>query len=72
MLFPWSVCNSGFFLQQYLNHGCTQYFTTSTSEKKLNNSQKSQNHLKKGGLRDTMLDDVEDFTNMDTVSLNCN
>ncbi|KAJ9598039.1 hypothetical protein L9F63_026855 [Diploptera punctata] len=42
----------------YLNHGCTQYFTTNSSEKKLNNSQKSQNHLKKGGLRDTMLDDA--------------
>lgn len=51
----------------YLNRGCTQYFTTSTSEKKLNNSQKSQSHLTKGGLRDTMLDDVEDFTNMDTA-----
>jgi hypothetical protein len=41
------------------------------SEKKLNNNQKSQNHLTKGGLRDTMLDDVEDFTNMDMVSLGC-
>lgn len=51
----------------YLNSGCTQYFTTSVSEKKLNNSQKSQSHLTKGGLRDTMLDDVEDFTNMDTA-----
>jgi len=51
----------------YLNCGCTQYFTTSTSEKKLNNSQKSQSHLKKGGLRDTILDDVEDFTNMDNA-----
>lgn len=49
----------------YLSYGCTQYFTTSSSEKKLNNSQKSQSHLKKGGLRDTILDDVEDFTNMD-------
>jgi len=51
----------------YLNYGCTQYFTTSASEKKLNNSQKSQSHLKKGGLRDTLLDDVEDFTNMDNA-----
>jgi len=52
---------------RYLNYGCTQYFTNSASEKKLNNSQKSQSHLKKGGLRDTMLDDVEDFTNMDNA-----
>ncbi|XP_069688949.1 myosin heavy chain 95F isoform X2 [Periplaneta americana] len=51
----------------YLNHGCTQYFTTNATEKQLNNSQKSQNHLSKGGLRDTMLDDVEDFKNMDTA-----
>ncbi|PNF18978.1 Myosin heavy chain 95F [Cryptotermes secundus] len=51
----------------YLNSGCTQYFTTSVSEKKLNNSQKSQSHLMKGGLRDTMLDDIEDFTNMDNA-----
>ena len=50
-----------------MNHGCTQYFTTSASEKKINNSQKSKNHLSKGGLKDTMLDDVEDFTNMDNV-----
>jgi len=51
----------------YLNFGCTQYFTSGASEKKLNNSQKSQSHLKRGGLRDTILDDVKDFTNMDNA-----
>ncbi|KAL1122308.1 hypothetical protein AAG570_003713 [Ranatra chinensis] len=50
---------------RYLKHGCTQYFTSKTTEKKLNNTQKSGAHIDKGNLKDPMLDDVEDFANMD-------
>lgn len=52
---------------QYLKNGCTQYFTNKTTEQKLNNAQKSSSHANKGGLKDPMLDDVEDFNNMDKV-----
>ncbi|KAK6628369.1 hypothetical protein RUM43_002181 [Polyplax serrata] len=50
---------------RYLNKGCTQYFSNSSSEKVLNNSQKSESQQKKGGLKDPMLDDFKDFTSMD-------
>ncbi|XP_028177152.1 myosin heavy chain 95F isoform X6 [Ostrinia furnacalis] len=46
---------------QYLKNGCTQYFTTAASEKKITASQKSKQQTAKGGLRDPILDDVEDF-----------
>lgn len=49
----------------YLRNGCTQYFTNKNTEKQLNNEQKSKQHRDKGGLKDPMLDDVEDFKNMD-------
>nr|CAD7423965.1 unnamed protein product [Timema monikensis] len=49
----------------YLKHGCTQYFTSSTTEKQLNNSQKSKAHQAKGSLRDPILDDVKDFNSVD-------
>ncbi|XP_066902835.1 myosin heavy chain 95F isoform X1 [Halyomorpha halys] len=49
----------------YLKNGCTQYFTNKNTEQKLNNAQKSLSHASKGGLKDPMLDDVEDFSNMD-------
>ncbi|XP_046963537.1 myosin heavy chain 95F isoform X1 [Vanessa cardui] len=45
----------------YLKNGCTQYFTSVQSEKKINASQKSKQQQAKGGLRDPILDDVEDF-----------
>lgn len=45
----------------YLRNGCTQYFTTAASEKKLSPDQKSKQQQAKGGLRDPILDDVEDF-----------
>lgn len=45
----------------YLKNGCTQYFTTPASEKKISASQKSKQQQAKGGLRDPILDDVEDF-----------
>ncbi|CAH2070936.1 unnamed protein product, partial [Iphiclides podalirius] len=46
---------------QYLKNGCTQYFTSPASEKKISDSQKSEQQKAKGGLRDPILDDVEDF-----------
>ncbi|XP_045447182.1 myosin heavy chain 95F [Melitaea cinxia] len=45
----------------YLKNGCTQYFTSSQSEKKIQANQKSKEQQAKGGLRDPILDDVEDF-----------
>ncbi|CAH0725342.1 unnamed protein product, partial [Brenthis ino] len=45
----------------YLKNGCTQYFTSPQSEKKISASQKSKQQQAKGGLRDPILDDVEDF-----------
>ncbi|XP_041970187.1 myosin heavy chain 95F isoform X2 [Aricia agestis] len=45
----------------YLKNGCTQYFTSPQSEKKISASQKSKEQQTKGGLRDPILDDVEDF-----------
>lgn len=49
---------------QYLS-GCTQYFTTSTTDKKIPSAYKSKDHAKRGGLRDPILDDFEDFVNLD-------
>ncbi|XP_038222882.1 myosin heavy chain 95F isoform X2 [Zerene cesonia] len=45
----------------YLKNGCTQYFTSPQSGKKISASQMSKQHQTKGGLRDPILDDVEDF-----------
>ncbi|XP_065339077.1 myosin heavy chain 95F isoform X1 [Cloeon dipterum] len=47
----------------YLKNGCTQYFVSNNS--KLNSSQLSKAHQAKGGLRDPMLDDCNDFVEMD-------
>ncbi|XP_077297660.1 myosin heavy chain 95F jaguar isoform X2 [Arctopsyche grandis] len=49
----------------YLKNGCTQYFTNKNSEKKINTNQKSKQHESRGGLKDPMLDDVEDFAKLD-------
>ncbi|KAK0182057.1 hypothetical protein PV327_000228 [Microctonus hyperodae] len=49
----------------YLRNGCTQYFSNKTSEKKLNEAQKSRNHTSNGGLTDPMLDDVDGFDAVD-------
>lgn len=54
-------------LLQYLKNGCTQYFTSAQSEKKINASQKSKQQQAKGGLRDPILDDVEDFQRLHQV-----
>ncbi|XP_073943299.1 myosin heavy chain 95F jaguar [Choristoneura fumiferana] len=45
----------------YLKHGCTQYFTTPESDKKLSAAQKGAQQQARGGLRDPILDDVEHF-----------
>ncbi|KAH9643241.1 hypothetical protein HF086_012903 [Spodoptera exigua] len=45
----------------YLKNGCTQYFTSPNSEKKISADRKSKQQQAKGGLRDPILDDVEDF-----------
>lgn len=50
---------------QYLKSGCTRYFTKPQTEKKLSPSQKSADHSKQGPLKDTLLDDVEDFAALD-------
>lgn len=45
--------------------GCSQYFTNATTEKKIPNSQKSETHLKKGPIKDPLLDDFNDFNTLD-------
>ena len=50
-----------------MKNGCTQYFTNKNSEKKLSASHKSKQQETKGGLKDPMLDDVEDFAKLDQV-----
>ncbi|KAI4482923.1 hypothetical protein M0802_013597 [Mischocyttarus mexicanus] len=49
----------------YLKNGCTQYFCSQESEKKLNDAQMSPEQMKKGSLYDPYLDDVEGFTAID-------
>ena len=49
---------------RYLS-GCTQYFTNATTEAKIPNDRKSANHLKGGSLKDPILDDYQDFHNLD-------
>lgn len=52
------------FPSQYLS-GCTQYFATATTEKKIQNASKSKTHQAKGPLKDPMLDDYDDFQQLD-------
>lgn len=49
---------------RYLS-GCTQYFATAASDKKVPNSQKSKDHIAKGPLHDPILDDMKDFVELD-------
>lgn len=49
----------------YLRHGCTQYFCSSDSEKLLKNNSQSKEHQSKGPLRDPVIDDAKDFSNLD-------
>ena len=49
---------------RYLS-GCTQYFATVETDKKIQNSQKSRSHLSMGSLKDPILDDYNDFQDLD-------
>ncbi|XP_066993840.2 unconventional myosin-VI [Anabrus simplex] len=49
----------------YLKNGCTQYFTDSCTENMLNSNQKSQLHKTNGGIRDSLLDDVNGFKSLE-------
>lgn len=45
--------------------GCTQYFTNAATDKKVAANQKSATHLKKGPLKDPLLDDFNDYLVLD-------
>ncbi|XP_017783306.1 PREDICTED: myosin heavy chain 95F isoform X2 [Nicrophorus vespilloides] len=49
----------------YLKSSCTKYFTSAATEKKLSAIQKSKAHSSSGPLKDSLLDDVEDFNDLD-------
>lgn len=49
---------------RYLS-GCTQYFSTNNTDRKIPNSQKSRDHMTKGSLKDPILDDYNDFQDLD-------
>lgn len=49
---------------RYLS-GCTQFFSNAATEAKVPNARKSESHLKKGSLKDPILDDYQDFHNLD-------
>lgn len=48
-----------------MRHGCTRYFTKPSTEKTLSPGQKSAAQLKQGSLRDILIDDIEDFKELD-------
>jgi myosin-6 len=50
---------------RYLQRGCTQYFVSKESEKKIPSSRKSQDQLKIGSLKDPMQDDYKNYQNID-------
>ena len=45
--------------------GCTQYFASPTTDKQIPNTQKSKDHLSRGALKDPILDDFNDFKELD-------
>lgn len=45
--------------------GCTQYFASATTDKLIQNSHKSKAHITKGPLHDPILDDYNDFKELD-------
>ncbi|CAO1430727.1 unnamed protein product [Diamesa hyperborea] len=45
--------------------GCTQYFSSPATDQKIPNTQKSKEHLSRGPLRDPILDDFNDFKDLD-------
>lgn len=50
---------------RYLSKGCTRYFCSKDSDKAMNKDRKSQEHQKKGCLKDPLLDDSKDFQTVD-------
>ncbi|XP_060526267.1 myosin heavy chain 95F isoform X2 [Cylas formicarius] len=49
----------------YLKNGCTRYFAKPSSEKRLVATQKSSDQTKSGSLKDILIDDVDDFKELD-------
>jgi len=49
----------------YLAHGCTQYFLSADSDRKMSSARKSQDHRCRGSLNDPLLDDAKDFLKTD-------
>lgn len=49
---------------KYLS-GCTQYFATASTDRKIAASSKSGHHQAKGPLKDPILDDYDDFNKLD-------
>lgn len=49
---------------RYLS-GCTQYFATAATDKKVPSSSKSKHHMANGPLKDPILDDYNDFQQLD-------
>lgn len=49
---------------QYLA-GCTQYFATAATDRKISQASKSKNHAANGPIKDPILDDFEDFHHLD-------
>ncbi|KAM9797943.1 unconventional myosin-VI-like isoform 2-T2 [Neosynchiropus ocellatus] len=49
---------------RYLNRGCTRFFASKDTDKKILQNQKSPEHLKSGPLKDPLLDDHGDFSRM--------
>lgn len=52
------------FVFQYLS-GCTQYFAKPSTDMKISSDRKSRAHLKSGSLNDPILDDFDDFQELD-------
>lgn len=49
----------------YLNKGCTQYFSSTANDKNLPANCKSKDHTLKGSLKDPQMDDAKDFLECD-------
>lgn len=45
--------------------GCTQYFATAATDRKISSSSKSKSHQTNGPIKDPMLDDYDDFQHLD-------
>lgn len=56
--------SSPWHMRQYLS-GCTQYFATAATDRQISSNSKSRAHQAKGALRDPILDDYEDFQQLD-------